>query len=601
MKNTSKLFFRLLTIVSCIFIYLNCTKDSDVQYDLKISVLPSEGGTVSPISGVYKDGQLTSITAKPSPEFIFTGWSGDVNSSENPLSLVMTSNKNIIANFEKRKYTLSIIVEGNGTVREEIVQNKSTNSDFPSGTLVKLTAIPNTGSEFVKWSGDYQGIDNPLVVTLDKAKSVTVKFKEKNTIVTSSVKIEIPGVNNKQIQSAAYNVSGMTYFESDGQGYILLSGSNNGDEAGPLIQLKKDNGIWKYYKSYPKVSMGMARNYEFADNGSSIVYADQGQEYGDPWPFGHLYYGRFESGDINWVQISSYKSFYHSVSSGDLNNDGLTDVVGLHMGTRSDWTNDNLHTYIQNSDGSFAENRNIISNINWVGNHGAGAVLVKNLFGDSKPEIVRADYGFNSNYQQPSDRYSIVIFTFNKETGKYEISKNPGAIGFFANPDRGATSVKAFDFDKDGDLDLAIAVEGQDFNGIEIWRQDGQGDFVPTNQRLEFSFNEMQFREFEIIDIDNDGYKDIVLNPFHYGSLFRIDPVWWNPDLSKGILIHNFIWKNKMGVFERYKEKDITIPNFNPDYCKAFVINGKVTFVCIRSGNWESNEITVSEIAVDFN
>lgn len=600
MKNSSKIILRLLTLFFGILLCSTCKKDPIIQYDLKVSVLPNEGGTVSPLTGSYKDGESASITATPSTEFIFTGWSGDASGSVNPLTLTMTADKNITANFEKRKYPLSLTIDGSGTIKEEIVQTKSANIDYPSGTLVKLTAIPNTGYEFISWSGDYQGSDNPAVITIDKAKSITVKFKVKYNVLTSRVKIEIPGVNNKQIQSAAYNVSGMTYFVTNGQEYILLSGSYNGDEIGPLIQLKKDNGLWKYYTCYSNVSMGMARNYEFADNGNSLVYADHGQEYGDPWPFGHLYFGRLQSGNISWVQVSKYKSFYHSVSSGDINNDGLTDVVGLHMGTRSDWTSDNLHTYTQNSDGSFDENRNLISTLNWIGNHGAGAVLVKNLFGDSTPEIIRADYGFNSNYQQPSDRYSIAIFFFNKETGKYEIVKNPGAVGVFSNPDRGATSIKAFDFDKDGDLDLAIAVEGQDFNGIEIWKQDGQGNFVPTNQRLEFNFNEMQFREFEVFDVDKDGYEDIILNPFHYGNLFRIEPVWWNPDLSKGILLHNFIWKNKMGVFELYKDKDLTIPNINPDYCKAFNINGEIKFICIRSGSWTSNEVTVSEIMVDF-
>ena len=592
---------RIKIIINYIFflLFFSCSKEPAIQYELKAWPFPEDGGSVSPKSGSYKEGESVYITATPSTEFIFTGWSGDASGTTNPLLASMTANRNIIANFEKRKYPLSLTVEGDGTIKEEVVLTKSA-SDYTLGTSVKLTANPNIGSEFVSWSGDYQGTDNPITVTIDKAKSFTAKFKSKYKVLSYKVKIEISGVNNKQIQAAAYNVSGMTSYILNNQEYILLSGSNNEEENCPLIQLIKENETWKYNASYPEATMGQARNYEFTDGGNSIAYADHGKEYGNPWPFGHLYFGRFQNNNINWTQVSTSKSFYHSISTGDINNDGLTDVVGLHMGTQSDWTNDNLHTYIQKGDGSFVENRNIISLTNWVGNFGAGAVLVKDLYGDSRPEIIRADYGFNSSYQQLSDRYSIAIFSFNNTSGKYEISKNPGSIGVFSNPDRGATSIKAFDFDKDGDLDLAIATEGNDYTGIEIWRQDGQGDFVPTNQKLEFTNNEMQFREFEVIDIDDDGYEDIIINPFHYGNLFRIDPVWWNPNPSKGILLHNFIWENKKGNFELYKDKDLTIPNVNPDYCKAYKVNGVVKFIAIRSGDWMSNEITVTEISVDF-
>lgn len=589
----------LIVIISFCILLSSCKKKDPVQFALTTSVSPTDGGTVNPSSGLFKEGESVELTAIPTAGYLFAGWSDGGTGTANPLTVVMNLKKSISANFEKMQYSLTINYEGDGTVKEEVVQTKSL-TNYSTGTKVKLTAVAKSGSEFIGWSGDYTGLDNPYIITVDKSKAITAKFKANFKVLSYVVKINIPGVNNTQIQSAAYNVSGMTPFSYNNVGYILLSGSNNDQENGPLIQLKKENDTWKFDTSYPEVSMGMARNYEITDGGSSIAYADQGKEYGDPWPYGHLYFGRFQSGNIKWAQVSTVKSFYHSVSTGDLNNDGLADVVGLHMGTKGSWTNDNLHPYAQNNDGSFSENRNIISTSNWAGNHGAGAVLVKDLFGDGYPEIIRADYGFNSTYQQPSDRYSIVIFSFNQATGKYEISKNPGPIGVFSNPDRGATSIKAIDFDKDGHLDLAIATEGTNYSGIEIWKQDGQGNFVPTNQRLEFTNNEMQFREFEVMDVDNDGYEDIVINPFHYGNMFRIDPVWWNPDASKGISLQNFIWKNNAGNFELYKGKDLTIPNVNPDYCKAYKVNGDVVFVCIRSGSLSSNEITVTEIYVDF-
>lgn len=162
---------------------------------------------------------------------------------------------------------------------------------------------------------------------------------------------------------------------------------------------------------------------------------------------------------------------------------------------------------------------------------------------------------------------------------KYEVAKSPGVIGVFANPDRGATSIKALDVDKDGDLDLAIATEGTNYNGIEMWSNDGQGNYTPSNQKLGFDASQMSFREFEVIDIDSDGWEDIILNPYHYGKLFRIGSDGYSN--GSGIILNNLIWKNSSGTFALLS-KDIFFPNIVPTYLKAFKINDKFYFLGIE-------------------
>jgi hypothetical protein len=50
----------------------------------------------------------------------------------------------LTANFEKRKYPLTINIEGEGTISEEIVNTGKT-TDYDSGTTVRLTANPSEG------------------------------------------------------------------------------------------------------------------------------------------------------------------------------------------------------------------------------------------------------------------------------------------------------------------------------------------------------------------------------------------------------------------------------------------------------------------------
>jgi len=429
---------------------------------------------------------------------------------------------------------------------------------------------------------------------------VTSLCPETYSIKTSKINISIPGIIDSDTSIGVNgSISGTLVYMKDGVENMIITPTLFFNEPLiPAIHLIKKNDSWVYEGCYPSGAMGCARNYDFLDDNGTIAFSDHGLELREgTWPFGNLMIAKTTGEKLSWTTVSKDRSFYHSVSTGDLNNDGLKDIVGLHMGTKGSWTSDNLHTYIQNKDGSFSENRNIISLSKVQGNYGGGAVLVTDLFGDSRPEIIKADYGQNPTY--PSQRYSFAIFSFDQNTGYYELAKSPGPIGVFKNLNTGATSIKAADFDNDGDLDLAVAMEGIDFNGIEIWINDGAGNFTPSDQKLEFNTpTDMSFREFQIMDVDNDGYIDIVINPFHYGNLFRINPEWWNLDETVGIMLHNLIWKNSSGKFSLLK-KEIIVHNLTPSFVKAFKINDKLTFICVK-GNPDGS-IVITEIVPYLN
>ncbi|MGB5322401.1 InlB B-repeat-containing protein, partial [Lutimonas sp.] len=124
----------------------------------------------------YESGTTVQLTAVPDDEWRFVEWSGDHTGTENPIQLTMDQAMSITAKFEKVSYALTIEIEGNGTVNEEIVQAKST-TDYDSGTTVKLTAIPDDGWIFVGWSGDHTGTENPIQLTMDEPMSITAKFE----------------------------------------------------------------------------------------------------------------------------------------------------------------------------------------------------------------------------------------------------------------------------------------------------------------------------------------------------------------------------------------------------------------------------------------
>jgi len=92
--------------------YSNVTSNHTVQdytaslltYTLTTQIYPSEGGSVTkdPDKALYIYGENVQITATPNLGYTFSGWTGDVASghkNDNPLTVMMDSNRTITANF----------------------------------------------------------------------------------------------------------------------------------------------------------------------------------------------------------------------------------------------------------------------------------------------------------------------------------------------------------------------------------------------------------------------------------------------------------------------------------------------------------------------
>ena len=130
---------------------------------------------VSPEAEAYDFQSTVELTATPSEGWVFSEWKGNINSTDNPLSISMNDNKEITAVFKRKQYELTVTVQGEGAVAEEIVTEPS---QYDNGTAVKLTATAAEGWEFTEWSGDLEGVENPTRITIDEAKSVTATFEK---------------------------------------------------------------------------------------------------------------------------------------------------------------------------------------------------------------------------------------------------------------------------------------------------------------------------------------------------------------------------------------------------------------------------------------
>jgi uncharacterized repeat protein (TIGR02543 family) len=168
-----------------ITVLMNSAKNITANFEanaigkFSLAVTATNGSvTRTPDKTQYDSGATVTLTANPAPGYRFNGWSGDLTSANPSESIVMTSAKNITANFVKKQFTVTI-TNPNGSVLKDPNQ-----SAYDSSSTVKLTATGSTGYHFSSWSGDFTSTTNPTSVTVIGNMNITANFVHDTFTVT---------------------------------------------------------------------------------------------------------------------------------------------------------------------------------------------------------------------------------------------------------------------------------------------------------------------------------------------------------------------------------------------------------------------------------
>ena len=651
-----------------VFILISCSKDP-VIYTLTATANPAEGGTVSPSSQQYDSGDVATVTANPSAEYVFQSWSGSASGSSPSTTVTMDSDKAVVANFIKKKYALTINVEGEGSVTEKVIK-AGLATDYNSGTIVELTAVPEGEWLFVEWKGDLTGSENPKQITIDKAKTVTAVFVKKQypltieiegegtvtetvikqglatdynsgTIVEltaeptgdwefvewtgditstenpaqitidgpKTVKVKFENMNlsyKKSVMTmdveniylfdrSLFIVSGALSYNISDINYILYPGQANwnaGQQSGPKEEIpaqpsylfyQDENGYWNFKEKYDDALFWGPRNYEI--NGSTIALGD-GNEIGDDWKGDVLFANINDDGSLDWTTANKpeEQGFFHGTGSGDLNGDGLIDIAcapGINDKIKGV---NKLPLFIQQQDGSFS----MEYYIEFI-HHAPFSVDIVDLDGDGLGEIITADYGGGDPNSNPNLN-GLDVYKLNSVSNNYEKvfeSNNPTAL---YNIGMGATSIQVSDFNVDGIKDLVISYEDSTGHSFGVWLGKGNFEFEPYFTTPIYPYEEMQFREVSIIDVNEDGFDDIILRPHAFGNLYRIDP----DDISKGVKFNHLIWINDgTGKFNYYDRIDLASEEIAIWNLLPYFDNGRLHFVGAYITDYNNKELTL--------
>ena len=135
-----------------------------LTYNVTVTCDPIHGSVTG--SGTYNHGDIATLTATPSEGYQFVTW-GDGN-TDNPRTLMVTQDTTLTALFEALTYNVTVTcdpihgsVTGSGT--------------YNHGDVATLTAIPNEGFRFVRWSNEVE--DNPYTFVISDNVTLSAEFE----------------------------------------------------------------------------------------------------------------------------------------------------------------------------------------------------------------------------------------------------------------------------------------------------------------------------------------------------------------------------------------------------------------------------------------
>jgi len=116
-------------------------QQGSTQYSLSVDVSPNGTGSVDPSSGTYDEGGSVDIKATANNGYAFSKWTGDKQSTNNPITITMDQDYSLTANFvdatSEYLVTMSIADSLNTAGNRKLGQKQSASDGFNAGEDVE--------------------------------------------------------------------------------------------------------------------------------------------------------------------------------------------------------------------------------------------------------------------------------------------------------------------------------------------------------------------------------------------------------------------------------------------------------------------------------
>ncbi len=253
---------------STLYNRIACFSVYDTNFTLTIDINGSGIVTRDPEKESYKCGDIVNLTAISDSGWCFSHWTGDILGSDNNVDILMDGDKTVTAHFIQNKYNLNISILGSGNITKDPDQ-----SYYLYGSVVNLTAIPDSDYVFYHWTGDLSGNSNPVIITVNDNKNITAVFIKSFYTITVNVDPIGSGVVEIDPPEPYYNgdLVNLTAIPNSGRFFDHWSGDLIGSSNPTTIVMDGNKTVTAHF---------IVENYNLSINitGNGCVIKDPDQE-----------------------------------------------------------------------------------------------------------------------------------------------------------------------------------------------------------------------------------------------------------------------------------------------------------------------------------
>ena len=434
------------------------------SYTLKVT--SGEGGSVSSEGGEYNEGTEVTLTATADDGYRFTVWSD--GSTEESITITLSEDTSIEAIFEMIPiYNLTVKESQGGTI-------SGLGGDYEQGSMVTLTATPDEGFQFIRWSDGT--LESTIELTIENDITIEAFFAipPKIELISEPLKMFTKGISDTLALSYNYS-EGFDYLSISSQygNVSIINEPNQGDTSG-LISIEYITNL-----------------IENVDKTSTI-----------------------SGSDIVTITVNGYESLSTEFSF-QVRTQPKPQFKDYSLGTKETLNyfphklNVQKIRYLNQKDNQFTD-------VCW----GENIIREYNRWGNVKDDLKNPVYADINN----DGYFDIILHAVYQDGGIENYMIQDGFLevylyqnGEFVYSDileshRYVNAFKIFpaDFDLDGDVDLYILNSGRDANPFTGDRSVILENQFSNNKFVEHLLGQTHFTHgAAIVDIDQDGDLDI--------------------------------------------------------------------------------------------
>jgi hypothetical protein len=152
-------------------------KSVEAVFGTTLTTTVAGAGSVErdPTSALYPCGTVVRLTGLPQPGNAFALWGNATAGTNNPLLFVVSnaspSVSALFAPLAAGQRALTVLAHGVGHVTLKPRANQ-----YADSQAVTLTAMPDEGQQFLGWSGDAEGTQNPVAALMNQNRTITATF-----------------------------------------------------------------------------------------------------------------------------------------------------------------------------------------------------------------------------------------------------------------------------------------------------------------------------------------------------------------------------------------------------------------------------------------